>query len=99
MIRDGRIGLSRLFLKSPETEVSELMQLLTGAKPYPIPACAIRPMPLLEAEGADDEPCECSSCKRPGLTAADFYHSKGRRFSRCKRCFCEAKNAKRRDSK
>ena len=79
--------------------MSELMQLLTGAKPYPIPACAIRPMPLLEAEGADDEPCECSTCKRPGLTAADFYHSQGRKFSRCKRCFCEAKNSKRRDSK
>ena len=53
--------------------MSMLLQLLTGAKPYPIPACAIRPMPRLEAEGADDEPC--------------------------KRCFFEAKNAKRMVSK
>ena len=80
--------------------MSELMQLLTGAKPYPIPACAIRPMPLLESEGADDEPCECSTCHRPGLTEKDFYaRPDGRLFSKCKRCFCAAKNSKRRISK
>ena len=80
--------------------MSELLQLLTGAKPYPIPACAIRPMPLLEAEGADDDPCECSSCKRPGLTEKDFYiKPDGRLYSVCKRCFCAAKNAKRRTRK
>lgn len=78
-----------------------LLQLLTGAKPYPIPACAIRPMPLLDGEGTDeDEPCECPSCKATGLTEKDFYiKPDGRLYSVCKRCFCAAKNAKRRTSK
>jgi hypothetical protein len=78
--------------------MSELMQLLTGAKPFPIPACAIRPMPLTEASDVDDDdPCHCSKCERPNLTEKDFYlHPDGRLYSHCKRCFCAAKNAKRR---
>lgn len=78
--------------------MSELMQLLTGANPYPIPASAYRPMPLLESGDVDDdEPCDCSACHRPGLTEKDFYiRPDGRLFSTCKRCFCAAKNAKRR---
>jgi len=76
--------------------VSELMQLLTGSKPYPIPACAFRPNPLTEfAEIDPDEPCSCSKCKEPGLTEKDFYqHPDGRLYSHCKKCFCAAKRVK-----
>jgi len=76
--------------------VSELMQLLTGIKPYPIPACAIRPMPMTELQEIDpDEPCSCSKCNESDLTEKDFYiHPDGRLYSHCKKCFLAAKRAK-----
>ena len=79
--------------------MSELIQLLTGAKPYPIPACAVRPMPMTEFDDDDDE-YECSCCHAPNLTISDFYiNTNGRVYSRCKKCFKAAKNAKRRTIK
>jgi hypothetical protein len=67
--------------------MSELLQLLMGVKPHPIPADSARWVEFDVTGTKGDEPLHCPSCDRGDLALDDFYvRTNGEVSTYCKPC-------------